>query len=259
MGRHAKHRQLVTPPAASGGLTTLDNIRICGQPYIDADLQEIALPTLAFCKPFQVISQFSESGEKRTLAEFITLGEVYPAGRLDYDSEGLMLLTDDGGLQHRISSPRFKLEKTYWVQIEGEISDGALASLRQGIALKDGLTRPAQAQRIDVPDLWPRIPPIRERKTIPTCWIELRISEGRNRQVRRMTAALGHPTLRLVRAAIGPITLGSLLPGQWREVDVRRELPAQWLRPTAAPRHSPQPRPHRHTPKPRGRSSGRRS
>lgn len=205
------------------------------------------------------MSQFSASGDKRTLGDYIEVAKVYPAGRLDYDSEGLMLLTDDGVLQNRISSPRHKLAKTYWVQLEGEICANALEQLRRGVELKDGMTRPARAQLMQAPTVWPRDPPIRERKSIPTCWVELQISEGRNRQVRRMTAAVGYPTLRLIRAAIGPITLDTLHPGQWREVDVARELPAQWLRPAAAPRRSPQPRPHRRTPRHPGRSSDRRS
>ena len=143
---------------------------------------------------------------------------VYVAGRLDADSEGLLLLTDDGKLQARISDPRFKMEKTYWVQVEGTPDEAALAALRAGVQLNDGLTRPARARLLDPPPaVWDRNPPIRVRQAIPTAWIELAISEGRNRQVRRMTAAVGLPTLRLVRAAIGPHTLDGLVPGTWRE------------------------------------------
>ena len=205
-----------------------------------------ALTTLAFCKPFQVLSQFSASGDKQTLADFIDVAAVYPAGRLDYDSEGLMLLTDDGVLQQRISSPRSKLAKTYWVQVDGHISDDALEHLRQGVELKDGKTRPASSRRIPEPMLWSRQPPIRMRKNIPTSWLELQISEGRNRQVRRMTAAVGFPTLRLIRAAIGPVKLDTLQPGEWREVDVSSELPNALIRPAATPRYTPQRRQRRH-------------
>ena len=193
-----------------------------------------------------MLSQFSASGDKQTLADFIDVAAVYPAGRLDYDSEGLMLLTDDGLLQQRISSPRNKLAKTYWVQVDGCISDEALEKLRQGVELKDGKTRPARSERMAEPSLWPRQPAIRTRKNIPTSWLELQISEGRNRQVRRMTAAVGFPTLRLIRAAIGPIRLDALKPGEWREVDVSAELPEALLRPAAAPRYTPQRRPRRH-------------
>ncbi|MBC7548967.1 MAG: pseudouridine synthase, partial [Polaromonas sp.] len=146
------------------------------------------------------------------------LPNVYVAGRLDADSEGLLLLTSNGALQARISDPRYKMEKTYWVQVEGQPGDAALSALRAGVALNDGMTRPATVQLIDCPgQLWPREPPVRVRQAIPTSWISLGIREGRNRQVRRMTAAVGHPTLRLIRAAIGPHSLGDLAPGSWRE------------------------------------------
>jgi 23S rRNA pseudouridine2457 synthase len=173
---------------------------------------------LLFNKPYGVLCQFSADGsDKPTLKSFIEVPEVYPAGRLDTDSEGLLLLTDDGRLQARIADPRFKWPKTYWVQVEGIPDEKALAALRGGVRLKDGMTRPAEAEQIETPVLWEREPPIRFRKNIPTRWISLTISEGRNRQVRRMTAAVGYPTLRLVRVAIGPHRLGDLAPGQWRE------------------------------------------
>ena len=173
---------------------------------------------IRFNKPYGVLSQFTPEGRWRGLKDFIDLPGVYVAGRLDADSEGLLLLTDDGKLQARIADPRFKMEKTYWVQVEGEPTDEALAALRNGVQLNDGPTRPARARRLDPPpEVWHREPPIRERKLIPTAWLELAISEGRNRQVRRMTAAVGLPTLRLIRAAIGPYTLDGLAPGTWRE------------------------------------------
>lgn len=175
---------------------------------------------LAFNKPYDVLSQFTDRGTagstRRTLSDFIDVPGVYPAGRLDLDSEGLLLLTDDGRLQARIADPKFKLPKTYLVQVEGDIGEDALAALRQGVRLKDGPTRPADVERIADPELWPRDPPIRVRKAIPDCWIRLTIREGRNRQVRRMTAAVGHATLRLVRWSIGDWTLDGLSLGEWR-------------------------------------------
>ena len=206
------------------------------------------MTTLAFCKPFRVLCQFSPSGDKTTLADFITTPDIYPAGRLDYDSEGLLILTSNGRLQHRISTPGYKLAKTYWVQVEGTIDETALKKLRNGVELKDGLTAPAQAERIKEPAIWPRKPAIRERKNIPTSWLSLTLHEGRNRQVRRMTAAAGFPTLRLIRSAIGPIRLDDLQPGEFRPVDVQQEL-AEILRlkPDPATRRSPprHPRPHK--------------
>lgn len=167
-----------------------------------------------FNKPYGVLSQFTAADGHPGLADYLREPGVYPAGRLDHDSEGLLLLTDDGGLQARISSPRFNLAKTYWAQIEGVIAPQQLDQLRNGVLLKDGPTRSAQAREISEPELWPRLPPVRFRKTVPTSWLELTIREGRNRQVRRMTAAVGLPTLRLVRVSIGDWTLGDLQPGQ---------------------------------------------
>ena len=173
--------------------------------------------SLLFNKPFRVLSQFSRSGDKQTLADYIDMAGVYPAGRLDYDSEGLMLLTDDGALQARIADPRYRQPKTYLAQVEGVPDEQALRALAAGVELNDGPTRPALVQAIDEPAwLWPRHPPIRERRHIATQWLQLQLSEGRNRQVRRMTAAVGHPTLRLVRSAIGDWTLHGLAPGEYR-------------------------------------------
>lgn len=177
---------------------------------------------LLFNKPFGVLSQFTDRGSptaRATLSDFIAAKGVYPAGRLDRDSEGLLLLTDDGRLQARIADPRFKLPKTYLVQVEGDPQEAALEPLRKGVRLKDGMTLPAEVARIDPPQLWPRDPPIRVRKAIPDSWIELTIREGRNRQVRRMTAAVGLPTLRLVRWSIGAWTLAGIAAGQFVEID----------------------------------------
>jgi 23S rRNA pseudouridine2457 synthase len=173
---------------------------------------------ILFNKPYGVLSQFTPEGRWRGLQDFIHIPGVYVAGRLDADSEGLLLLTDDGQLQARIADPRFKMEKTYWVQVEGLLDEAALQRLRQGVTLNDGLTRPARARLMPPPQaLWERVPPVRVRQSIPTTWLELTIREGRNRQVRRMTAAVGFPTLRLIRAAIGDYTLAGLAPGSWHE------------------------------------------
>ena len=178
---------------------------------------------IAFNKPFGVLSQFTDKGtegsSRPTLSAYIDVPGVYPAGRLDRDSEGLMLLTDDGQLQARIADPKHKMEKTYWAQVEGEPDEAALAAFRAGLDLKDGRTRPARIARMAPPaDLWERDPPIRYRKSVPDCWLEIGLREGKNRQVRRMTAAIGHPTLRLIRYRIGEWSLDGIEPGSWREM-----------------------------------------
>jgi 23S rRNA pseudouridine2457 synthase len=180
---------------------------------------------LLFNKPFNVLSQFTRGAEQtgtaqagRTLADFISVPDVYPAGRLDYDSEGLLLLTSDGHFQHRISDPRFAHPRTYWVQVEGLLTERAVDSLREGIPVRDYVAKATAARVIQEPALQPREPPIRFRKNIPTSWLEIALAGGRNRQVRRMTAAIGFPTLRLVRSAIGPLRLTGLEPGSWRDL-----------------------------------------
>ena len=184
---------------------------------------------ILFNKPFRVMSQFSESDNKETLANYINIPGVYPAGRLDYDSEGLLLLTDNGQLQHRIAHPKHKSTKTYWVQVEGKPSEESIQLLRKGVKLKDGLTLPAKVRVIAEPELWERNPPIRERANIPTTWLEIEITEGRNRQVRRMTASINHPTLRLVRTKIGEWSVKNIVPGEFREIEV--EAPPTKKRP----------------------------
>ena len=178
---------------------------------------------IALNKPFNVLCQFTDDAGRRTLADFVTAKDVYPAGRLDYDSEGLLLLTDDGALQKRIADPKHGTKKTYLAQVERVPDEKALALLRRGVKLKDGVTAPAEVRLLEEPGwLWTREPPIRNRRDIPTAWLELTITEGRNRQVRRMTAAVGHPTLRLVRTSIGEWSLDGLASGQWREVPAAR-------------------------------------
>lgn len=185
---------------------------------------------MLFNKPFKVLSQFTDTSDRSTLADYIDSPSLYPAGRLDYDSEGLLLLTDDGAMQARISDPRHKLKKHYWAQVEGVPDDEDLEALRTGIDLKDGPTRPAEASIINAPDLWTRQPPIRARPSQPTSWLALAITEGRNRQVRRMTAAIGYPTLRLVRHRIGDWSLDQMQPGEYREINISlpRAKPKPW-------------------------------
>lgn len=200
---------------------------------------------ILFNKPFQVLSQFTDDNGRSTLKDFLSNKPgFYVAGRLDYDSEGLLILTDHGPLQHYISHPKFDKKKTYWVQVEGDISDESIAQLENGIVLKDGKTKPSQAKRITAPvNLWPRVPPIRERKAIPTSWISLTLGEGKNRQVRRMTAAVGYPTLRIIRASIGDWSLEQLAPGEFSQINIDMPiLPASLTlkKPNAdATRHKP--------------------
>jgi 23S rRNA pseudouridine2457 synthase len=202
------------------------SVKISGKFDLSALISGKNMRYILFNKPFGVVSQFS--GEANTLKDYIRVKDVYPVGRLDHDSEGLVLLTDDGELQHRLSDPKFEHPRTYWAQIERIPGEQALQQLATGVTIQGHHTRPAQVRLLrEEPDLPPRNPPIRFRKNVPTAWIELILTEGRNRQVRRMTAAVGHPTLRLVRAAIGDLRLEGLEPGQWRELtsdELRRLL-----------------------------------
>mgnify|MGYP000099903293 CR=1 FL=1 len=211
-----------TPSGRPGGVIWPDDRRVVHcqgpRPVLTGPMAR----TILFNKPFDVLSQFTDRGTagspRRTLSDFIDLPGVYPAGRLDRDSEGLMILTDDGRLQARIAHPKYKAAKTYLAQVEGLPDAAALQALREGVTLKDGPTRPAGVRMVDEPAwLWPRNPPVRYRKSVPDAWIELTITEGRNRQVRRMTAHVGHPTLRLIRVSVGDWHLGDLPPGQWRD------------------------------------------
>ena len=197
-------------------------------------------------KPYGVLCQFTSPEGRPTLADFVDRPGVYPAGRLDADSEGLVVLTADGALQARIADPRHKLPKTYWVEVEGEPGETALAALARGVALRDGPTLPARVRRIaPPPGLWPRVPPVRVRKAIPTAWLEITLAEGRNRQVRRMTAAVGLPTLRLVRHAVGPWTLGALAPGEWREEAADPRVRSSAAAPMPSSARAPRARPRR--------------
>lgn len=171
-----------------------------------------------FNKPYRVLGERAGEPGKRTILDYVPFPDMDPAGRLDFDSEGLLVLTNAGWLQHLVIHPRSKLPKTYWAQVEGRPSDEALRRLSAGVDLKDGRTRPAQARRIRPPEVWPRDPPVQERRDLPSSWLEIVLTEGRKRQIRRMTAAVGHPTLRLLRIAVGPWTLGDLLPGRWKEL-----------------------------------------
>lgn len=171
-----------------------------------------------FNKPYGVLTQFTDKAGRKTLGDFIPIKEIYPAGRLDKDSEGLVVLTNDGQLQHQIANPKFKLEKTYWVQVEGKPDQAVINRLQLGVTLKDGKTKPTKAKILREPNIWERDPPIRHREKIPTTWLEIRVTEGKNRIIRRMTASLGYPTLRLIRVAVGDWTLKGLALGQWREL-----------------------------------------
>lgn len=200
---------------------------------------------ILFNKPYGVLSQFRAKDDQLTLADYLQQPDIHPAGRLDKDSEGLLVLTNDGRLQHRIAHPKHKAAKVYWVQVEGIPDAKALARLSRGVRLKDGLTRPAKVKLMAEPPIWPRHPPIRYRASIPTRWLELTLSEGRNRQVRRMTAAVGHPTLRLIRYQIGDWTLDGLQPGEWKVIQSAATMAPQPDKPRRKKPHAGKPPRHR--------------
>lgn len=204
-------------PRSSGRTYTRKPKQGPSKPAITAAERKIVL----FNKPFDVLCQFTDDQNRQTLADFIKVKDVYAAGRLDRDSEGLLLLTNCGKLQHTLTEPNKKTAKTYWVQVEGEVSDEAIYALNKGVELNDGMTKPAKVKRIEQPTLWPRTPPVRERKTIPTSWLAITITEGRNRQVRRMTAHVGFPTLRLIRYSIGKYTLEGINSGDYTLLEGR--------------------------------------
>lgn len=210
--RRFKHNQ-----ASKTGRKTSPQLRKKSPPH-KAKISAKERKVIIFNKPFDTLSQFTDGQGRQTLADFIPVANVYAAGRLDRDSEGLMVLTNDGILQAKLTQPQSKSPKTYWVQVDGAPSESDLDKLRQGVELKDGMTLPAKVDIIAEPNIWPRNPPVRFRANIPTTWLSITIIEGRNRQVRRMTAHIGFPTLRLIRASIGKITLGELQPGQWQQV-----------------------------------------
>jgi 23S rRNA pseudouridine2457 synthase len=211
------------------------------------------LKYLLLNKPYEVLTQFTDEAGRATLKDFVAVPDIYPVGRLDYDSEGLVLLTDDKALQHRLSEPKFKIEKTYWVQVDGIPTEEALEEIRRGVMIKNVRTAPAQARLLEeAPRVWERSKPIRFRKEIPTSWVEIKIAQGMNRQVRRMTAAVGFPTLRLIRPAIGPLSLGELQPGAYRELTSEEIIKLKGLTAGSSPGTASRPNKPGGAPKGRG-------